>query len=136
METVRNQILVPADTSKLSALRAQLFELCDESGVPAQTTRRLVLAIDEALANVIEHGALSPQESIRIDMEIGSDEIVATLRDRGVPFDPSPIVSTPDNSRFPRRGFGLYLIQLIVDCIEYRRTDDGENLLILTKRIE
>ena len=136
METVRSQIVIPADTSKLSDLRAQLFEICDENAVPPQTSRRLVLAIDEALANIIEHGSLTPKDSITIDMEIGEDEIVASLRDCGVAFDPTPVVGTPDNSQFPRRGFGLYLIQLIVDSIEYSRTPSGENLLVLTKVIE
>jgi hypothetical protein len=34
--------------------------------------------------------------------------------------------------RRSKRGFGLYLIHLITDGIDYRRTDDSENVLTLT----
>ena len=37
---------------------------------------------------------------------------------------------------YPRRGFGLYLIHMIVDSIAYERTSDGRNLLTLTMMLE
>ena len=135
-ETVRTEILVPPDTSELSELRASVYQFCEDHDISAQTTSRMVLAIDEALANVIEHGSIPRECPIAIAMETDGACITTQLRDRGVPFDPTPVVDTPNNQRFPRRGFGLYLMHLIVDSMEYTRTEDGENILTLTKKID
>ena len=135
-QTVRSDILVSPDTAQLSELRASVYRFCEVHKIPSQTTSRMVLAIDEALANVIEHGVTGEEHPILVSMETDGERIIARLRDRGVPFDPTPVVDSPDNRRFPRRGFGLYLMHLIVDSMEYIRTEDGENILTLTKTID
>ena len=133
-EIVRHRIMVPAETSKLSELRESLTLLCDQYSVPPKVTRRMVLAIDEALANIIEHGQLNnAQNGIELRLEVTDDRIVAEIKDRGIPFDPSPCGAQPDQRSYPRRGFGLYLIHMIVDSMEYQRTCDGCNVLTLTK---
>lgn len=137
MEIVRHKILVPAEAAKLSDLRQYLSELCSEEGIPPKTTRRMVLAIDEALANVIEHADLQDGEKeIELALEIRGDKIVAEICDRGIPFDPTPRSEGPDRQTYPRRGFGLYLIHMIVDRITYERSSSGQNVLTLMKRIE
>ena len=62
------------------------------------------------------------------------DEITVMLRDSGFAFDPATIKAEPQTGSFPRRGFGLYLIRLIVDELQYERTEDGYKVLILVKR--
>ena len=133
MGAVRKQLVVPVDTSKLYELREQLYQLCEENKVPAQTARRIVLAIDETLSNIMEHGNLACEEGIEVSLEFEPDRIVAKVRDRGIPFDPTPRWGGPERGHFPRRGFGLYLIHLIVDQVEYQRTTCGQNILTLTK---
>jgi anti-sigma regulatory factor (Ser/Thr protein kinase) len=137
METVLHDILVPADKGKLHELRESLSQICDTQGVPPKTARRMILAIDEALTNIIEHAGLRNGDT-RIDMtlELGDSKIVAEIIDRGMPFDPSVESTEPDRKGFPRRGFGLYLIHLIVDAIEYERTPNGENVLTMTKNFD
>ena len=137
METVRHRILVPADTSHLCELRESLTHLCEQYEVSPKVTRRMVLSIDEAVANIIEHAQLEVNDkSIELCIEVMEDRIVAEVSDRGVPFDPSPRFTEPNPRRYPRRGFGLYLIHMIVDSIAYERTSDGRNLLTLTMMLE
>ena len=98
----------------------------------------MVLAIDEAVTNIIVHGDVSPHpdDTVSLNVEIEEDHIVAELQDRGAPFDPSIDRGGPDPKSFPRRGFGLYLIHLIADDLEYERTDDGRNIFRILKTIE
>ena len=136
MEEMRHDIQVPADMSKLCELRDLLGRICEEHEVPPKTIRRMVLAIDEALSNVIEHASIKDSaKPIELSLEINEDRIVAEIRDRGIPFDPVPF-EKPNRKSYPRRGFGLYLIHMIVDRIDYERTSDGHNVLTLTKSIE
>jgi serine/threonine-protein kinase RsbW len=137
MEIVRHRVLVPADMAKLCELRDHLSQLCEELEVPSKTTRRMILAIDEALSNVIEHASLKESsKQIELSLEIAENKIVAEIVDRGIPFDPSPYNLSPDRRSYPRRGFGLYLIHMIMDQIHYERTSDGRNVLKLTKSME
>jgi serine/threonine-protein kinase RsbW len=123
--------------AKLCELREQLSRLCEQLEVPPKTARRVILAIDEALSNVIEHASLKESsKEIELSLEIAGDRIVAEIVDRGVPFDPSPFNPSPDRRTYPRRGFGLYLIHMIIDRIEYERTSDGRNVLTLTKSMD
>ena len=95
----------------------------------------MVLAIDEALTNIIVHGKIKKDDQIDLTVEIDDDQIVAEFQDSGVPFDPSLDRGTPDPKSFPHRGFGLYLIHLIVDEVEYERTEDGRNVLKMFKTL-
>lgn len=135
-QTERHRLLVPAETSKLCDLRENVTQICDQCEIPRKVTRRMVLAVDEAIANIIEHGQLpDSDEPIELSLEVADDRIVAEITDRGIPFDPTFRGKEPDRRSYPRRGFGLYLIHMIVDSVEYERTADGRNVLILTKSL-
>jgi serine/threonine-protein kinase RsbW len=134
METTRNRIIVPARTEQLVELRRDLHELATEHDVPAQVTRRIVLAIDEVVSNIMEHGSSKGDATIEVILDFDEDAITATIIDEGIPFDPRQKGKDPRKREFPKRGFGLYLIHLIVDNIEYERSPSGKNVLTLTKR--
>ena len=136
VEILNLKIMVPLDTARLFQLREHIYQLCEVEGVPKQTTRLMVLAIDEAVANIIEHADLdTTHNEIELSLEISDNRIVATIRDRGGPFDPCRTFKEPDHTSFHRRGFGLYLIHKIVDYLQYERTSEGKNVLTLTKKI-
>jgi anti-sigma regulatory factor (Ser/Thr protein kinase) len=70
----------------------QLSEMCAaESGVPEETTFKLVLAVDEAITNIIRHayGGDENQEII-LRAESTPDTIEFRLRDFGRQADPRP----------------------------------------------
>jgi anti-sigma regulatory factor (Ser/Thr protein kinase) len=98
---------------------------------------RLALALEEAVANVIHHGFAGRKSPHRIEvrLDIGAENLVATVIDNGIPFDPSstpdPIVSLPVEEREPG-GLGILLIRRMVDRVEYRRVG-GKNRLRLEK---
>jgi len=136
VEVLHLKITVPPDAARLCSLREHVYRLCEVEGVPAQTTRLMVVAIDEAVSNIIEHANLgTTKNEIELSLEIGDNKIVATICDHGKPFDPRHSRKEPDRASFPRRGFGLYLIHKIVDYLEYERTSEGQNKLTLTKSI-
>ena len=161
--TISPHIRVPAKSHSLQRVRAFCKDVLNENlcGDP-QFLRQMVLAIDEAVANVIEHAfAKKPGDAvgtIEISLEIHQDRIITRIVDRGTEFDPrirgNEAVQMADpkdddghslpacelspghrrsSSHFPYRGYGRQLIHLIMDQIDYQRTPQGENLLVLTK---
>ncbi|MEM7231028.1 MAG: ATP-binding protein [Planctomycetota bacterium] len=133
MESVQETLNLNADRAELSKLRSSLQLRCQEAGIRPKTTRRIVLAIDEAAANVMEHGNLGPSDPVQVELEIEGDGIQVIIRDRGKSFDPSAQSPGESKSFAPgqKRGFGLYLLHLITDSVDYERTPDGENVLTL-----
>jgi serine/threonine-protein kinase RsbW len=90
-------------------------------------------ALGEALANAIEHsGAREPIEvSVRL---LPSDELVATVVDRGVGFERCGAVATPElPDEFAERGRGLPIMRTCSDRFAVR-TSPGKGTAVMLGR--
>jgi len=108
------------------------------AGVAAALVGELRLIAEEGLSNVIRHGyADSARHAIEVTLEIGEDEILLVLRDDGRPFNPLGVpLSGPHDPIADRAGgWGIHLLQSLVDRADYRREGDA-NVLRLVKRSE
>jgi serine/threonine-protein kinase RsbW len=96
------------------------------------------LAVDEACTNIITHGYkdLDPG-SIILDLDLEPDKLTVVVTDFGHSFEPSsapiPDINAPLEEREPG-GLGLFLIQHVMDGMDYQVTEDG-NKMILTKTL-
>ncbi len=79
----------------------------------------------------------SNEHEISISAEKKDHEIILYIVDDGKPFDPTqtetPDVSLPAEDR-QIGGLGIFLIQKIMDRVEYSRKDN-KNILTLSKTI-
>ena len=96
------------------------------------------LAVEEVLANVIEHAhADDARHEARIEIVSNEEAIVVEIVDDGRPFDPLTEAPAPDlDSPLPDRaagGLGLHLVRSLMDELRYRR-EGGRNRLTLVKR--
>jgi len=83
-------------------------------------------AIGEVLANAVEHSGGS---RITVECYVDSGRVIAEIRDYGAGFLPPAAVQAP--ARGALRGYGLFIVNSLVDEIEY--LDNGRRLR-LTKR--
>ncbi|MDP1902220.1 MAG: ATP-binding protein [Rubrivivax sp.] len=107
--------------------------------MPADRVGELVLAVDEWVSNLIEHGGLTEAARIEIEVVRGPDAIRVRIRDPGDPFDPTrhddrDLDLSPLEHEKPG-GFGLALLRRLVDGVSYRLAEDGCNELVLAKRL-
>jgi len=110
---------------------------CAASGVAGEVAMKLALALEEAVANVINHGlpgAPSPHHiAVRLDIDL--DTVTAEVIDNGPPFDPTgappPNLSLPLEERQPG-GLGIHLMRELMDGFDYRRAGNS-NILRLRK---
>ena len=115
-----------------------LETVLETAGVAAAIVGELRLIAEEAVSNVIRHGfADSARHSIEVTLEIDGDEIVLVLRDDGRPFN--PLAAPPQDPHTPiaerAGGWGIHLLQSLVDRADYRR-EGNANVLRLVKRSE
>ena len=135
-QTLLSRIEVPARPERLRELRAAVAEAAARAGCDAQLSERLVLAVDEASANVIRHAYCGAcDRRIELAIEQAGPELVFRLRDDAEPVDPARLQVKPRSAR-QAGGLGLYFIASIMDHWELRRPPDGRgNLLVMTRRI-
>ena len=120
---------ISADPGELPQVREALTTLADQVGFEAGEAARIVLAIDEAVANVIKHGyggACSEPIDIRVSAVEEQDRagIRVSIRDFGRQVDPSAICGRDLDDVRPG-GLGVHIIRTVMDEVEYVRADEG-----------
>jgi serine/threonine-protein kinase RsbW len=131
----------------LCVVRSTVTRLMELLGFSDSDSHLLILAVDEALTNIIRHAYRGERErrieaTFRLLPEAGNGvpqqvlEIV--LLDDGVPADikklrPRSLQEVPIEELKPG-GLGLHFIRKNMDKVEFRRRD-GRNLLRLIKAL-
>lgn len=119
-------------------LAEELEKLGEEWQLNMSVVTNLNLVLEEAISNIIFY-AYDDNDEHEITIEaIKKDKLIAlTITDDGIPFDPTkkekPDVSLPADER-QIGGLGIFLIQKIMDRVEYNRVNK-KNILILSKTI-
>ena len=117
----------------LPLVRAIVQEGAQLSGFNSEGTQEILLAVTEAVANVIRH-AYDNQTDKRIDFELSVDAPVFRLDiiDWAKFVDPALIASRPLDEVRPG-GLGVHLIKTTMDDVEYKRNGHGGTTLTLIK---
>ena len=121
---------LPADSSRLSEAREFVEEAAAEFGFEEATQHQIKLAINEAVANAMEHG--SPDSGDEVELRVVSEDgaLAIYVSDSGS-FTPR----TAHREAMPERGRGLAFMDLLMDEVEVRPGTDGTRVRLL-KRLD
>ena len=128
------KLVVPSDPRFLSITRNAVSEVSAICGLSEEVCQGVILAVDEAIANVIRHAYKSrSDQEIELDCQVSAERIVFRLLDEGEPPDPARICGQPLNDA-SLSGRGTHLMRAIMDEMTYEQTQ-GKNVLRLVKNI-
>jgi anti-sigma regulatory factor (Ser/Thr protein kinase) len=131
---LRFQMRMPSDPRLLAVVRSAVAEFAAVWGFEDEQCRSLVLAIDEALSNVIRHAYKNRcDQEIDLDCQAREDCLEFTFTDRGESADPAKFCGQPLNE-VSLGGRGTHLIREIMDEVCYEPLP-GRNRLCLKKRL-
>lgn len=138
--TRRDKLTIPNDPKRLGMVREFVSRMVLSSGLSRAEENKLILAVDEAVTNVMEHCYGPGREgTIEIEIEYSDTAFEIRIRDEGRFFNPE-LVPNPDvldNLRTgKKKGLGIFLMRQIMDEIKYQFLDDRRNELTLVKRIK
>ncbi len=106
-------------------------------GLDVTSVRKVELASEEALINVIMHGYKGLSGQIDIEMQTTDDKISIIIKDQGPLFNPleQDVGFDPSATLEERKigGLGILFMRQYVDEIHYSREEDT-NVLILVKQ--
>jgi serine/threonine-protein kinase RsbW len=91
---------------------------------------RMCIIVEELVANLYDHGGLTHEDRIALDLSRESGGIRVTLTDPGKPFDPR--TATPKRKRPDRGGgVGIDIVRSWAQFVAYDVTADGNRLELL-----
>ena len=131
-------ITIPSELSQLRDVRNFVRQSCLRHQVrliSEDTIDQLELAVCEATTNIVNHAHDGCQsESILVEIDLLLDRIIIELSHRGKTFDPA-IIDPPDFDGFRDNGFGLYIINQLVDEVYYQSDQNGNHKTVLIKNL-
>ncbi len=133
-QTVEMEIL--SHPSNLSKVRTAVTSFATAVGFREAAVHNLVLAIDEALTNVIKHGyGGRADQSIEVRLEhvveSGRSGMRTTIRDYGMAVDPDSICGRNLEDVRPG-GLGVHIIKAVMDEVTYVQAEgEGTRLTML-----
>lgn len=134
---VREEMTIYSQTKSLHTVREFVTRLVRQSRVDSKDQNKIILAVDEAVANTIEHGYDRREDGlIRVVVELDEESLKIIIQDSGVKFDPNAIkdVNMPAHvQQQKRRGLGIFLMRKIMDEVIYNFKEGERNELTLVK---
>lgn len=140
MTHIRRSLTISNETRHLSLVRTVVSEVLDASTFDGKTRNKIVVAVDEALANVVEHAYQGGTGPIELGFDLDPEKLVVRIRDNGVRFEPSAArlsaqIDIKEHIRLGLKGgLGLFLMRQIMDEIQYVHDTEFVNELILMKK--
>lgn len=128
---------LPAGPAALPVLLDALEAWLAATGLSDEARLDLALAVDEAVANILEHGYRGGPGEVEVVAAADDAGVTITVADAGPPFDPlgvPPPALDGDLESRPAGGLGIHLIRSLTDSVEYRREGD-RNVLVMRRAL-
>jgi anti-sigma regulatory factor (Ser/Thr protein kinase) len=109
--------VIVADPGELAGLRRLFKGWLERAGLPARDVGELVIAVNEAVANAVEHGTPSGFVSVRTKLE--QDSLSIRVADSGRWKEPRLLPDTEG------RGRGLTIMRALVEDVAIQSSDRG-----------
>ncbi len=113
---------LPDGGAGLAALLDALEEALAARGVSMAVASSVLIAADEVVSNVLNHGGAAP--SVQVAARIADGQVTVSVTDDGAAFDPL-VAAEPDTtlSLEDREigGLGIHLVRKLMDNVGYER---------------
>jgi anti-sigma regulatory factor (Ser/Thr protein kinase) len=124
-----------SDVKFLEPIRTLVGEATALVGLEESEATEVLLAVQEACANVIRHCYKDcPDQRIDLGLSFEAEALVITIDDYGVFVDPSKMKGRKLEDVRPG-GLGIHLMRKVMDEVRYEPNRWGGTTLTLVKRI-
>jgi len=128
--------------SRLPSVRlagAAVNGICLAAGCDRKTAGLIELGVVEALNNVVKHAYQDqPGHLVEVEIQMEHGRLIFSITDSGLGLrewkDPALDFDPQDRSSLPEGGMGRFIINKVMDQVEYTPGKD-RNTLTLTKKL-
>ncbi len=133
------QLKLPSSTNHLELIREFVTNIARGVGFDDEKINQIELAVDEACTNVVKH-AYQGDDRQPLDVMVQTDakKFKIIISDKGRGFSPKKI-KTPDMKKYLSEmrvgGLGIYLMQTLMDEVDFKMEPGKKNQVQLVKYI-
>ncbi len=135
----KRRIILKNEMTEVGRMRGFFFSICREYGIDDNTAKQLNLAIEEWVVNVINYAyPKGTRGHVEVVAYMIDGVLTLVVKDHGVPFDPTKYAEVDIDAELDDRsigGLGIHLVRTIMDTMDYERTENGYNVLRMTKQL-
>jgi serine/threonine-protein kinase RsbW len=125
-------VTVPGCLASVPRLRRWLQDVLSVWDVSHVTREDLALAVTEICTNIVRHGYNNTTGHIEVHLTRSPHAIHVTILDTAPFFIPEKIVPQPPET-LAEGGYGLFLIESLMDEVRYERRTGHGNRTVLVK---
>ncbi len=138
MKVLRNiKIEVSSDLNALNLVLLQFNQIYQDQ-IPFRDWLQCRLALAEGFTNAVRHAHknLSPNIPIKIEVILKKTAMEIRIWDYGAAFDLHEFIAetSRQNQDWLKSGRGIPILNKICDRLEYYRTEDQQNCLVIVKK--
>jgi serine/threonine-protein kinase RsbW len=126
-----------AQFDQLDAIRGFAAQAARDAGLQDSEVNAVVLAIDEACSNIVEHAYRGVKKGqIECTCDAGPDALTIILRDHGKAFDVSKVPAPDVGADLSDRrigGLGIFLMRKLMDEVRFEAQGKSGNVLTMVK---
>lgn len=130
----RIQLVIPATLKHLSIVGAVIQALFERIPDAETVAYNIQLAAQELCANIVNHAYAGKIGEISLEIIVETGKVTLITRDAGRGFTPDA-VPAPDLDEPQVHGYGLFLIESLIDEINYE-TGESQNTWTLVKMLD
>lgn len=131
-------LLVHATTENISQVRNVVALHAKECGFTVEEADEIRLAVDEAYTNIIKHAyQFDDTQTVTVKVTCVHEVFQVVIGDHGKRYNPETYQEPDIEERIKLRergGVGIYLIQRLMDHVEYRQ-NGSLNEIVMSKKI-
>lgn len=138
-KTIQDKIIITNELPQIRLVRGIIFRNLRRANLPSEYINRIILAADEAIANIVEHAYPAGQQGrIDVRIKIDGEKVQIKITDNGKSFNPD-LVEKPNIRKWVKqgrkKGLGIFLMKQAMDEVKYT-FKTGQNQLLLVKYIK
>lgn len=129
------RISIPCKPEYVSLARLTASSVANRVGFNIEEIEDIKVAIGEACTNAIQYGYNENVDNYEIEFLINDNELTIKVIDYGKGnFKPKSKV--PDINNLTEGGLGLFIIETLMDDVEYIVNEKSGSEIIMRKRLE
>ena len=135
MESSFTSFNVTPDRGAVREVRRRVMEFARTLPFSKEELNSIEIAVGEAAANAVRHGSpLGPSDHFTVRCEYVGGTFTVEIIDQGGGFAPS-MVPAPVAEDLKTNGYGLCLMNGLMDEVKFDFTPDGGTIARLTKKV-
>lgn len=134
-KNIRKRLTFKSTTDNLAAIRDFVKATANEVGFSKDDSGKIILAVDEAVTNIIKHAyKYSKEGKILVSISFIKNKFSISISDKGTHFD-SKLIKDPDLEEYYKQkrvgGLGMFLMKKLMDDVKYSQPQNRNKVTLI-----